>query len=500
MTYILTAEEFIQQLYEGKVNEARLSRATGNLVAKMLGQTTYMGKQVFDNINDNVATLESLINDYNKEHKTDIRNKTGLELKIDKAKLHLDFLIKTTQLNNASFTTDIIIGNLLNYRVLIRPIRNAKIITLAYKYYLAMIRHTLQNALISLELASDLFFSQVSSTLTGSRKKNKDAVEKIEKEMFDSFTSLLSDESVRYTGQNIESMLGSKKFKQLKDIYQTIAKQRKDELNMDRYSYGYNQNVFQDSGRNIENLLKANQDKEIQSLAEQFSTIAQASKEEAKNMLANYAASVKAAAESRASVICAKINMNVFDILKMFSIRNIDGYQAAFENMLDHDEIESEKDKMIKELKEKNLELQKEKDVKVEQMELNEKEKEKILNYWEDKGLKQLCKDDNEFEEVVGLNDENKVKSFLKKNYFSEHQISNILAGRNYKISDYRELTAYDVKIYNKSNPEQPIQAPNKEATVGAIKPEDNDVVAGWVLKNSTLDNKITQAIKENSK
>ena len=156
-------DEYMNRVYESRGDKTPSTR-TGNAVANMLGKSEKAGKEIFKAINQNVETLERLIDEFNEKHEAKI-HKSPLEVKIDKAKLNLNYLISLTKVKRATFISDVIVSNILNYKILIRPVKNAKIIATAYRYYLAIVRHTLQNALIMIELSSDLFFTQINSNL-----------------------------------------------------------------------------------------------------------------------------------------------------------------------------------------------------------------------------------------------------------------------------------------------------------------------------------------------
>jgi len=168
MNYIDSLDEYVNRVDEKR--KVKLSKRMGNDVANMLGKSEKAGREIFNTINQNVETLEKLIDDFNKNHETKLK-KSPLEVKIDKAKLDLNFLISLTKVKRTTFITDVIVSNILNYKILIRPIKNAKIITTAYRYYLALVRHALQSALIMIELSSDLFFTQINANLAGRKKK-----------------------------------------------------------------------------------------------------------------------------------------------------------------------------------------------------------------------------------------------------------------------------------------------------------------------------------------
>lgn len=492
--YVMLSEEYfamqLDELENGSAVAESLNplkifgKKTGGLTSQMLGGTKRMGTETFNNINDNVDTIEKLIDKWNEEHSDQPMYKGPLALKIDRAKLDLEHLISLTTLNSASFMTDIFIGNLLNFRMLIRPIRNAKIISLGYKYYLAIIRSALQQSLITLEFSADMFFSQVSLAITSSRKRMKDLHNKIFDEAYQSMMSLL--QSTRYQDDdNKFKNLSSKQIDQISKLYRTLLQNNKQTFNQFYGNgSGMNQNIFIESGRNVEALIRANQDKEIQSLAEQFTIMGNVAKQEAKEMASNYVQLVKSAAESRANRVAAQINMNMIDILKMFSLRNMDNYSSIFENMDDVVEENSNLMNELEKVKKENEDLlaKKAKD-EADGVKFDEKEQARIREKWDRKGIDELFGDPKEYDNLIsGKLD---IREYMKKKHFTQTQVSNIVDGED-KVEDYAHITLAELKTYNKAHTDDKLEflaAPNVKTN--DIKPGDSDIYVGWLKKTS---------------
>lgn len=499
--HIYNFDDFVNEVIEQAnnvpqyehLNEGFLfKKRTGNLISKMLGGTEKTGATVFKTINNNVERIERTIDEWNKKHKTNVGKKTVLEFKVDKTKLDIKHLIVMTSLTSAGFISDVIIGNILNYKVLIRPIRNAKIIALAYKYYLAMIRHTLQTSLIILNLASDLFFAQLNANLSGHKKTMRDFAANLRAQITRETIDMLGGETMtdeRGNKFSLKSMLGDDQMKRIASWMKTYKTTMDHQVNWDS-KMGYNQNIYQETGRNLEQLIKGNQDKELQSIAEQFNTISQVAKQEAKEMVANYAQMVKQSAERRAMGVCVKINMNMLDILEMFSIRNIDGYTEVFEEMTELEKKEDDCAKDINKLKNdyQNQQIRFEKETEKIRKEfenkLSDKEKETVLQKWEEKGIKDLCPANkpNSFRNIAYGN--TNVNKILKDNGFNDTQISNIMMGSD-KVSNYRKIYTDVAKKYAQQYPKNDfgIKFSSKK-----ISPDDSNTIYKWVRVDSIED------------
>lgn len=500
---IYNFDDFVNEVFSEtasceRIDEGLLKRRTGNLVSKMLGGTEKTGTAIFKHINQNVDNLEKAIDEWNKKHKTNVGKKNILELHIDKAKLDIGHLIVMTSLTSASFLTDVVVSNILNYRVLIRPIRNARIISLAYKYYLAIIRHTLQTALITLNLASDLFFAQIAANLSGHKKAMRDFAANLRAQITNDTITAMSGETMYDEKGNkfsLKNILNDNQMKRLTSWMKTYKTTMDHQMNWDS-KMGYNQNIYQETGRNVEQLVKASQDKEVQALAEQFTTISNVAKQEAKEMVANYAQSVKQSAESRAAAVCIKINMNMLDILEMFSIRKIDGYIDAFEEMTEIEKKdENENDELKKAMETlKNVQTAHENDVNRMREEfekkLSDKQKDEVLEKWEEKGIKPLCRQ-GEFRNIAYGNAN--VSEILKRNGFSPIQVETILNG-NMKVDDYKRLYLDTAKMFVKSKPKNTFGLlKGTDPDDIEIESADSDKLCKWIRVGSIEDKAITK-------
>ena len=97
MHYIDTLGEYCERIDERR--KPKLSKKTGNEVASILGKNEKAGHEIFKTINENVEKLEIIIDEYNKKHEVSL-NKSPLEVKIDKTKLDIQYLISLTKLKN----------------------------------------------------------------------------------------------------------------------------------------------------------------------------------------------------------------------------------------------------------------------------------------------------------------------------------------------------------------------------------------------------------------
>ena len=490
MNYIDTLDEYVNRIDEKR--KAGLSRRTGNNLASMLGQNEKSGREIFKTINQNVETLEKLIDDFNAKHETKLK-KSPLEVKIDKAKLDLNFLISLTKMKRTSFISDVIVSNILNYKILIRPIKNAKIISLAYRYYLALVRHTLQSALIMIELSSDLFFTQINANLAGRKKEMKKMMETLTRSIKDTIVdSFMQGEIIdEKTGKKVSigGIINSKKkTNEITQILKTMNSANKNWNDIDR-SYGYNQNVFQDFGRSIESQIKTSQDKEIQSISEQFNTISNAttglSKEDqagAKEHVSNYANSVKMSTERRAMEISEQIYMNMFEIIKMFSLRNIDNFSEYFEEADDIEKLEDECNQKIQNAEKEKAEAVKkvieEYTKKINNTEYTEDEKNEILEGWRKKGIDNLCTA-LEFKKIVETNS-NAVVDILRRNGFNDKQIYDITQGSD-SASDYGKIYYEDLREWIKYSDEEDV----KKFELKDDKNKKDDDLVCWLRKDS---------------
>ncbi len=492
MQYIESLNEFAERINESKSKIDKPVK-TGNEVSHMLGKNEKVGREIFNVINDNVEKLESLIENYNKEHAVDLK-KSPLEVKIDKTKLDIKYLISLTKLSKVPFIADVIVSNILNYKILIRPIKNARIIALAYRYYLAMVRHALQTSLIMIELSADTFFSQINANLTGRRKQMKELIDNAIMSTKENMLQVMQGQSfVDDKGRvvNLEKVLSKNQMKDMIQLIKSMNAMNNSRNEFDRLN-GYNQNVFQDSGRTIESMLKTNQDKELQSLSEQFTNIANSTtglakddKADAREHVANYAAAVKLSTERRAMEICEQINLNMFEIIKMFSIRNIDGYSEAFESSSELDKKLETIDKKMEEIEKEKSSIQSEIESRTKKAidelteKLNDEEKEKMLEHWKDKGIDTLCSP-KEFRELVYENKD--IRKLLKTAGFNDNQIYNIV-DRTEKVNEYGKIYYGEVIDYIKKKDYFTMNGKNYD--LDDVEGKDEDDLFCWMRTDS---------------
>ena len=492
MQYIESLNEFAERINESKSKIDKPVK-TGNEVASILGKNEKVGREIFKTINENVEKLETIIDEYNKKHEVNLK-KSPLEVKIDKAKLDIQYLISLTKLKKTPFITDVIVANILNYKILIRPIKNARIIALAYRYYLAMVRHTLQTSLIMIELSADTFFSQINANLVGRRKQMKEMIDRIVTSTRENMANFFMGQSLmdkKGNPRTVKEILDPKQFDQINKLIKNLNTMTRSNNEYDRIS-GYNQNVFQDSGRTIESMLKTNQDKELQSLSEQFTNIANSTtglakddKADAREHVANYAAAVKLSTERRAMEICEQINMNMFDIMKMFSIRNIDGFSEAFEESTELDKKLEAIDKKMEEIEKEKSSIQSEIESRTKKAidelteKLNDEEKEKMLDHWKDKGIDTLCSP-KEFRELVYENKD--IRKLLKDAGFNDNQIYNIV-DRTEKVNEYGKIYYGEIIDYIKKKDYFTMNGKNYD--LDDVKGKDEDDLFCWMRTDS---------------
>ena len=500
--YVLLSEEYLASqedelmIVEGFNPIRILGKKTGGLVSQMLGGTSKMGTETFHNINENVDTIEQLIKDWNREHEHNPKFKGPLALDIDRAKLDMEHLLSLTYISSGSFLADVFVGNLLNYRMLIRPIRNAKIIVAGYKYYLAIIRSALQQSLVALEFSADMFFSQVAMAIMSRRKQMKELHNRIFDEAQRDLMSMLSN--VRFKDDNDNKLKGltSKEIRDIGHAYNELMKMNK-QMFSQYYgnNSGMNQNIFVDSGRNIESLLRASQDKELQTLSEQLNALGTAGSlnkdkaQDAKEMAANYVQLVKTSAESRAQRVASQIHMNMIGILKMFSLRNLENYTNIFEGMDDVVEQDSIwKEKYEQSERERQDEIQRRLEKENEGIKLTEEDQKNVRKVWDAKGIGKLFGDPKKYDDMIsGKLD---LREYMKKDeHFTDNQITNIVDGSD-KIDDYTHITLADVKTYNKyyvdDEDVEELEFPNMEKLLDLkIKSGDSDKYVGWLKTSS---------------
>lgn len=492
--YVLLSEDYLN-LRDEEIEEAKMlaegwnplsafGRKTGALTSQMLGGTKRLGTETFNNINENVSIIEELVGEWNKEHEDSKQYISPLALKIDKAKLDLNYLVSLTYVSTATFMADIFIGNLLNCRMLVRPIRNAKIITLGYKYYLAIIRSALQRALITLEFSSDMFFAQLSMCITSGRRKMGELHDRIFEDAYRSMMNLIQGTCYQDEDKKFKN-LSKKEIEEIGKLYRALLQNDKRYFTqMYGSNSGMNQNIFIESGRNVEALIGANQDKEIQSLAEQFSTMANTAKQEAKEMASNYVNLVKSSAEERGQRVAAQINMNMIDILKMFSLRNLENYSSIFENM---DDVVEYNSKLQAELDDSKKAYQELLNRKAEDgsgvIKFTEEERAEIRGKWDRKGIGELFGDPKEYDNLV--NGKLDIREYMRKKLFTETQVSNIVDGDD-KVDDYAHITMSELKEYNSEHEDEPLNPVGvKNVKDWEIEDGDDDKYVGWLKKSS---------------
>jgi len=321
------------------------------------------------------------------------------------------------------------------------------------------------------------------------------------KKMMETLTKSIKDTIVDsfMTGEIIDEKTGKKvsiggiinskkKSNEITQILKTMNSANKNWNDLDR-SYGYNQNVFQDFGRNIESQIKSSQEKEIQSLSEQFTTIANAttgfSKDDqagAKEHVSNYATSVKLSTERRAMEVTEQIYMNMFEIIKMFSLRNIDNFSEYFEEANDIEKLEDECNQKIQNAEKEKAEAVKkvidEYTKKINNTEYTEDEKTEILEGWKKKGIDTLCTS-MEFKKIVETNG-NTVNDILRRNGFNDRQIYDITQGSD-GVQDYGKIYYEDLREWIKYADEEDV----KKSELKDDKTKSDDDLVCWLRKKS---------------
>jgi len=230
-------------------------------------------------------------------------------------------------------------------------------------------------------------------------------------------------------------------------------------------------------------------------LAEQFNNIANSTtgfskddKADAREQVANYAAAVKLSTERRAMEVCTQINMNMFEIIKMFSIRNIDGFSEAFEESDEIDKYEEERDKQLEtyalaeQERESSFETKVNKRVEELTKQVKDEDKDKQLNHWKNKGFEELMSPEDLKKMVYDGNPNfNKI---LKDADFSDTQIYEILQRRD-KITDYDKVYYGDLEEYLIGKEDHKISINGKDYKLDEIKDEDDDKLFCWMRKDS---------------
>ena len=130
--YILLSEDFIRSTYGlnnvEPINEGIFKSINKNALSKILAPTIATGNDIFKSINENVDEIENLVEHYNDELKVNKKTAANraeqmLSVEFDKNKLKLTKLIELTSIKPGSFTGDILLSNIMNYRVFLSPIR-----------------------------------------------------------------------------------------------------------------------------------------------------------------------------------------------------------------------------------------------------------------------------------------------------------------------------------------------------------------------------------------
>ena len=448
--YILLSEEFIKNTYGldsvKPINEGIFKGVNKSALEKMLAPTLETGDDIFKSINQSVDELEEAIEHYNddlKINKKTTANKAEqlLTVEFDKNKLKLNNLIEVTTIKSGSFTKDILLSNIINYRVFLSPIRMAKIMSLGYKYYMTIIRQALQQALVTVELNADMFFTLVRDGIAGTDRKIMEVRRLVIEETLNSVKTQIGDEYANMGGTSKSKKVKKEATDTLNAVIDKFRKMKGLMDNGRGNDYGgYRQNIFQETGRHIESLVKDDNQKELAAMAEQFNNLAQKpSKEGRDNMLAAYAASVKLAAEIRANKICSKMHLNLIDIMKMFSVRAQEGLSSLFEGMDKREEWEKNIDAEIE--KQKGLESDNEA-LRKENAEWREKYEELMENNENFKKLKDELFDMG-FDELPLQDNLNNVLTgkktpadMLMENGFSYTQTREILS-KGKKVGDY---------------------------------------------------------------
>lgn len=460
MKYVKTINEFendFDYLDYRPINEGIFSSINKSVLARILAPTVTVGNDIFESINQNVDELEEAIEHYNDELKVNRKTATNkaeqlLSVDFDKTKLKLNQLIEFTSINAGSFTGDVFLSNIMNYRVFLSPIRMAKIMALGYRYYMTIIRQALQQALVSVELYADSFFTLVKDGIVGEDMKFIEAQKIATDEIINSFRGYV-DRGNLNTSSGKSVKLRKEQQDALKTMLDNVNKMNslRAKRNQGGYSGNFRQNIFQDAGRHIESLVKDDNQKELSSMAEQFSNLADKKTSGDKDtMLGTYAQSVKLSAEARANKVCSKIHINLLEILKMFSLRAQEGLASLFEGLDKREEWEKNKDsqeeliemlKMQDKEKDKRIQdMESELNTNLERDEMSSKLKAKLDSMGFDelpnkKLYRELIRGGNETRVGIGR--------ILIENGFSRKQADDII-DKMYKVTDFEPVGETD--------------------------------------------------------
>lgn len=449
MEYVKLSGEFIgdakKRALGSPVNEGLFSGIGKSVLEKTLAPTLDTGDDIFKSINESVDEIEELVNHYNDDLKINKKNASNrveqmLTVEFDKNKLKLNRLIELTTIKSGSFTGDILLSNIMNYMVFLSPIRMGKIMALGYKYYMTIIRQALQQALVTIELNADMFFTLVKDGVAGTDKKFIEMRRLAIEQMYDEMKSMIGTDYVDGTTGKV-TKLTKKESNKMNNLLDAFKKMKGVDNRANNDYGGYRQNIFQDAGRHIESMLRDDNQKELASMAEMFTTLAQKpSKEGRDNMLATYAQSVKLAAEMRANKVCSKMQLNMLDILKMFSIRTQEGLASLFDGFEHKEEWEKDMEERQKEyeaLKNRNEELSKKIDDQnktIEDLMEQDENKKEMKESLDKMGFGELPKQDMYKDVVLGKRGEG---DMLKANGFNNMQIKDIIVRKIRKVTDY---------------------------------------------------------------
>ena len=447
-THIFSVNEYMSALelgYDETINEGLIGKwRTKNKLAKMLAPTIATGKDIFKAINENVTELESIVDDYNDKLKEEVkarhisdRVEDTLSVSFDRALLQVQALIDIADVKFGSFTKDILLCNIVNYKIFIAPVRMAQIMSLGYQYYMAIVRQTLQSALITIELYSDTFFTMVRDDISGNAQRFSEiftTARDAAMAQFENAIAGLNDESKAIKADDKSRKITLDILRQFKTISSEYTK-----LHRDTTYGGYRQNIFQEGGRNIEQLLRDNGSKELNAMAERFTQLGNKPTKDGDNsMIASYASAVKSNAEKRAYKLCTKINMNMMKIVKMFSLRSQDGLSAIVAR-LSEEEMKAET-KAAKALEKgiadgKNVKFPKYKNEEIVRTKEAEKKEREFL---ESVGINLLGRD--AFNKLLGKKGSLSYVKFLTEERFTYKQAVSIIEDKSTTVGDYEEV------------------------------------------------------------
>lgn len=450
-THILRLNEFqtalniensdTQPLYEGLFNKLKMK----NQLSRMLAPTMATGKDIFKTINENVERIEKIISDFNKKAKSgkkDINARIDevLMVEFDTALLNIQSLLDLTDVKTGTFTRDVLMCNIINYKIFVSPIRMAQIMSLGYRYYMTIIKQALQNALITIELYSDTFFTMVRDNVMGNAAKFNEMFAQARDLAMQQLEYAIAYGKDEY-GNNVQA--ADKLDKKTKEKTLDIIKQFRgiatevSKMNRDIGYGGYRTNIFQEGGHNIEQLTRDNTGKELQAMQERFTQLGnKPSKDGDDNMVALYAAAVKSNAEARAYSVCSKISMNMMKIVKMFSLRSQEGLSALVSQMSEQEQLSiSNEANELKDIETK-VRNAKPKQYKEEPIVKTKEEKDKEKQALDKMGFNLL--DKTAYNKLLNENGSMSYAKFLVEQKFTEKQASEILDGKT-TVGSYKK-------------------------------------------------------------